>query len=47
MGQESGAEVSGRATDAQVWTLREGRAVRVELYGGTEEALEVERLRDG
>ncbi len=46
MGQESGVQVSGRATDAQVWTLRDGRVVRVELYGGTEEALDVARLRD-
>jgi ketosteroid isomerase-like protein len=38
-GRESGIEISGVNTDAQVWTVRNGKALRVELYGGTAEAL--------
>jgi uncharacterized protein len=38
MGQESGIEVSSRSTDAQVWTVRDGSVVSVELYGGSSDA---------
>ena len=37
-GAASGAEISSRT--AQVWTLRDGRAVRFEYYGSRDEALE-------
>jgi uncharacterized protein len=36
----TGLALEGAAVDAQIWTLRDGKAVRVEMYGGTEEALE-------
>jgi ketosteroid isomerase-like protein len=45
-GRESGIEIAGMSTDAQVWTLRNGRALRVELYGGTAEALEAAGLSE-
>jgi ketosteroid isomerase-like protein len=45
-GRESGIEISGVATDAQVWTVRDGKALRVELYGGTAEALEAAGLSE-
>jgi ketosteroid isomerase-like protein len=45
-GRESGIETRGVTTDAQVWTVRNGKALRVELYGGTAEALEAAGLRE-
>jgi hypothetical protein len=38
-GPESGIQISGADTDAQAWTVRNGKALRVELGGGTAEAL--------
>jgi ketosteroid isomerase-like protein len=34
-----GLTLTGVAVDAQVWTLSEGKVVRVWMYGGTEDAL--------
>jgi hypothetical protein len=45
-GRGSGIEIGGVTTDAQVWTLRDGKALRVELYGGTADALEAAGLGD-
>ena len=39
-GKGSGAAVRGAVVDAHVWTLRNGRAVRLEMYQGTEAAFE-------
>jgi ketosteroid isomerase-like protein len=40
----TGLELAGMGVDAHLWTLRNGRAVSVRMYGGTEEALaELER----
>jgi ketosteroid isomerase-like protein len=35
----TGLEVEGAGVDAAVWTLRAGRATKVQMYGGTDEAL--------
>ena len=45
-GRESGIEVSGATRNAQVWTVRNGKALRVELYGDTAEALEAAGLSE-
>ena len=45
LGKGSGVEVEG-GVDAHVWTVRDGRAVAVRLYQGTQEALEGVRLRE-
>jgi ketosteroid isomerase-like protein len=45
-GRESGIEIAGMTTDAQVWTLRNGKVLRVELYGGTAAALEAVGLSE-
>ena len=45
-GRESGIEIGGMGTDAQVWTLRNGKALRVQLYGGTADALEAAGLSE-
>jgi len=45
-GRESGIEIGGMTTDAQVWTVRNGKALRVELYGGTAEALQAAGLSE-
>jgi len=45
-GRESGIEVSGTNIDAQVWTINNGKAVRVELYGGTVDALQAAGLSE-
>jgi ketosteroid isomerase-like protein len=42
--KETGIPVDMRF--AQVWTLRDGRAMRMELYASVEEALEAAGLRD-
>jgi uncharacterized protein len=39
-GRGSGAVVEG-GVDAHVWTIREGKAVAVQMYQGTREALQV------
>lgn len=40
----TGLDLGGMGTDGHVWTLRDGLAVAVRMYGGTEEALaELER----
>ena len=39
LGKGSGVRVEG-GVDGHVWTVRDGRAVAVELYQGTREALE-------
>jgi uncharacterized protein len=35
----TGLDLGGMGVDGHVWTLRDGRAVSVRMYGGTEEAL--------
>jgi uncharacterized protein len=45
-GRGTGLAVEGTSVDATVWTLREGKAVRIEMYGGTAEALEAVGLRE-
>src|SRR5262245_10301848 len=45
-GRESGIEIGGVSTDAQVWTLRDGKALKVELYAGTADALEAAGLTE-
>jgi uncharacterized protein len=45
-GRASGVEIGGVTTDAQVWTVRSGQAVRVELYGGTAAALKAAGLSE-
>ena len=42
----TGLELEGSAVDAAVWTLREGKVVKVEMYGDTSEALEAVGLRE-
>jgi ketosteroid isomerase-like protein len=41
----TGLEVEGAGVDAAVWTLRDGRATKVQMYGGTDEALAAVGLR--
>jgi ketosteroid isomerase-like protein len=40
LGRDTGLAVEGVSVDAQVWTLRDGRIVRVEMYSGSADALE-------
>jgi ketosteroid isomerase-like protein len=35
----TGLDLAGMGVDAHIWTLRDGRAVAVRMYGGTGEAL--------
>ena len=42
----TGLALEGVGVDAAVWTLRDGKAVKVEMYGGTREALEAAGLAD-
>lgn len=42
-GKESGLEVKGAVVDGHVWTLRAGKAVKLEMYQGTQKALETVR----
>jgi ketosteroid isomerase-like protein len=35
----TGLDLAGMGVDAHLWTLRDGRAVAVRMYGGTDEAL--------
>lgn len=39
-GKESGLDVRGRFVDGHVWTLRAGKVLKLEMYQGTEQALE-------
>ena len=41
----TGLELEGAAVDAAVWTLRDGKVVKVEMYGDVSEALEAVGLR--
>jgi ketosteroid isomerase-like protein len=41
----TGLAVEGAGVDAAVWTLRDGRAIKVQMYGGTDEALAAAGLR--
>ena len=43
-GRQSGVDVE--RVDGAVWTLREGRCVRLDYYGSREEALEAAGLRE-
>jgi ketosteroid isomerase-like protein len=40
LGRDTGLPVEGVSVDAQVWTLRDGRVVRVEMYSGSADALQ-------
>ncbi|MFL5865517.1 MAG: nuclear transport factor 2 family protein [Thermoleophilaceae bacterium] len=39
-------ELQGVSVDAAVWTVRDGKLAKVEMYGGTEAALEAVGLRE-
>lgn len=41
----TGLALKGVGVDAQVWTLRNGKAIKVEMYAGTADALEAVGLR--
>lgn len=45
-GKGSQAVVRGAVVDAHVWTLRDGRAVKLEMYQGTAAAFESVGLRE-
>jgi uncharacterized protein len=40
----TGLELRGVSVDAAVWTVRDGKLAKVEMYGGTQEALEAAGL---
>jgi ketosteroid isomerase-like protein len=42
----TGMAVEGQGVDAAVWTLRDGKATKVQMYGGTDDALEAVGLRE-
>jgi ketosteroid isomerase-like protein len=42
----TGLAVEGQVVDAAVWTLRDGKATKVQMYAGTDEALEAVGLRE-
>jgi ketosteroid isomerase-like protein len=42
----TGLALQGMAVDAAVWTVRRGKLVKVEMYGGVDEALEAVGLRE-
>ena len=42
----TGLALEGAGVDAAVWTLRDGKAVKVEMYSGTREALEAAGLSE-
>jgi uncharacterized protein len=42
----TGLELEGAGVDAAVWTLRDGKAVGIDMYSGTREALEAVGLSD-
>ena len=41
----TGLELRGAGVDAQVWTLRNGKAIKVEMYSGTSDALDAVGLQ--
>jgi uncharacterized protein len=43
-GMDTGVAVEGAGVDAQVWTVRDGKIVRVTMYSGTADALEAAGL---
>jgi ketosteroid isomerase-like protein len=43
-GKESGLEVKGAVVDGHVWTVRADKAVKLEMYQGTENALKAAGL---
>jgi ketosteroid isomerase-like protein len=43
-GSSTGLTVEGSGLDSQIWTLRDGKVVRVEMHGGTHAALEAAGL---
>src|SRR2546426_10356088 len=45
-GKASGIEVRGAIVDAHVWTLRDGKVKRLQMYQGTEKALEAVGLSE-
>ena len=45
-GSATGLEIEGAGLDSQVWTLRDGKVIRLELHGGTTGALEAAGLED-
>jgi len=45
-GKESGLDVRGAIVDGHVWTLRDGKALKLRMYQGTGAALEAAGLRD-
>ena len=45
-GKASGIEVKGVVVDAHVWTLRKGKIQKLEMYQGTETALEAAGLSE-
>jgi len=45
-GKASGIEVRGAVVDAHVWTLREGKVQKLQMYQGTEKALEAVGLSE-
>jgi uncharacterized protein len=45
-GKASGIEVRGAVVDAHVWTLRDGKVQKLQMYQGTEEALEAVGLSE-
>jgi ketosteroid isomerase-like protein len=36
----TGLELGGMSVDAQIWTLRDGKAVDIQMYNGSDEALQ-------
>jgi uncharacterized protein len=42
----TGLAVEGQVVDATVWTLRDGKATKVQMYAGTDEALAAVGLRE-
>jgi hypothetical protein len=45
-GKASGIEVRGAVLDAHVWTLRDGKVQKLQMYEGTEKALEAVGLSE-
>ena len=45
-GKASGIEVRGAVVDAHVWTLRDGKVQKLQMYQGTEKALEAVGLSE-
>jgi ketosteroid isomerase-like protein len=45
-GKASGIEVRGAVVDSHVWTLRDGKVQKLQMYQGTEKALEAAGLSE-